>query len=493
MSRALKIAIEANDPLAAQKALKTVKDLSRKLPKADAPLAYACKMGAAARIDRDQRAREEAAKRVLSEAQKAVQARIASQSRRHGDREQLDGLECAQLLLDSGADATRTDRFGNDALMYYEWERWRDRAELNGEFVALLEQAGATGGGATFDLFRAIREDDIGAARAAIESGADVNRDGPMLVSWTPLVTARSTNMVKLLLGAGGDPGKPSINTTPLISAAGSGQLEIVKILVEAGADIHAIEPRPPNSEYLANAYSSADLNRKYEVVEYLKSLGAGKPVLKNWKPLDPGVGDWENFSEIIVKGDVLSVANAVSKIIGGTVQSNVYGKSLLPGKTTYLVLRPKGMAWCNLFQLTPRPNYSASPDTKFLLDLSRTSGYPVILAQYSDAAGAADIERFEPDGSSQKDEGWDRDTLAEVVSELGDKAPEWMKKRLAEMEEAPEEEVDSSNRLSKLAEEEIFVIAWGGLDAGPGRKVEISFTNLPAEAFDGASWVSRS
>src|SRR5262249_51923298 len=84
------------------------------------------------RIDQDQRSRADAAKRVLTEAQKALQAKIASQSRRHGDREQLDGLACAQLLLDSGADASLTDRLGNDALMYYEWERWRDRAELNG-------------------------------------------------------------------------------------------------------------------------------------------------------------------------------------------------------------------------------------------------------------------------------------------------------------------------------------------------------------------------
>src|SRR4051812_40137640 len=46
MANKLKTAIEANDPTAARKALKTVKDLARKLPKADPPLVYACKLGA---------------------------------------------------------------------------------------------------------------------------------------------------------------------------------------------------------------------------------------------------------------------------------------------------------------------------------------------------------------------------------------------------------------------------------------------------------------
>src|SRR4051794_15707634 len=46
MSKALKSAIDANDPDKAKAALKTIKDLGRKLPKADAPLAYACTTGA---------------------------------------------------------------------------------------------------------------------------------------------------------------------------------------------------------------------------------------------------------------------------------------------------------------------------------------------------------------------------------------------------------------------------------------------------------------
>ncbi len=46
MSKALKEAIERNDAEAVRKALKTVKNLERKLPKADPPLEYACALGA---------------------------------------------------------------------------------------------------------------------------------------------------------------------------------------------------------------------------------------------------------------------------------------------------------------------------------------------------------------------------------------------------------------------------------------------------------------
>src|SRR5690242_16706079 len=43
---ALKTAIEANDPEAVTKALKSVRDVNRKLPGAKAPLLYACAVGA---------------------------------------------------------------------------------------------------------------------------------------------------------------------------------------------------------------------------------------------------------------------------------------------------------------------------------------------------------------------------------------------------------------------------------------------------------------
>jgi len=46
MSKALKAAIEANDPEVIRQAVKGVKDINRKLPGANKPLLYACEKGA---------------------------------------------------------------------------------------------------------------------------------------------------------------------------------------------------------------------------------------------------------------------------------------------------------------------------------------------------------------------------------------------------------------------------------------------------------------
>jgi ankyrin repeat protein len=442
-----------------------------------------------ARLDQEKRMAEERAKRVLTEAQKALQAKLAAQTRRHGDRAPADGMAAARLLLELGADASLKDTFGNDAIMHYEWERRRSREPLNEEFLEMLKTAGAQGGGATAELFWAIQADDLGAARRAIDAGADVNHAPPMPVSTTPLIMARSTPMLALLLERGADPNKPSESWTPLIANVGRG-LEAIKMLVEAGADIHAIQPGPPGSEYVANAYSSALMNRHHEVADYLKSLGAGNPVRQDWKPLTAGVHMWENFSEVVANGDVPAVSAAVAKVINGKVHPGVYGKALAPGKNTFVVLRPKAMQWCNLMQISPPPS-GFDWDEKQLAEIAKALGAPVLLIQYSDAAGAGDVKRFQPDGKVVADEGYDRESLEEMVSAMGDEAPDWAKKRLAELEQSDEEDEGSSERIVRLAESEKFAIAWGGLRAEPGRNLEIEFTNLPAEAFDGAAWVS--
>jgi hypothetical protein len=46
MSKQLKLAIEQNDPELARKAVKSVKDLNRKLPGSTTPLLLACTLGA---------------------------------------------------------------------------------------------------------------------------------------------------------------------------------------------------------------------------------------------------------------------------------------------------------------------------------------------------------------------------------------------------------------------------------------------------------------
>ena len=168
--------------------------------------------------------------------------------------------------------------------------------------------------------------------------------------------------------------------------------------MVTAGANIHA----ESKDEYPENAYSAA-LDEHKEVADYLKSLGASKPKPTKTEPPEPGVKSWNDFSELLIKSTVEHAAEALAKMIKGTVQLNVYGQSVKPGKMAYVVVRPKGMDWCNVFQITPlRNRYEDSKKKRaFAGDLAKASGASVLSIEYSDTSDAASVFRVEPDGKS--------------------------------------------------------------------------------------------
>jgi len=222
-----------------------------------------------------------------------------------------------------------------------------------------------------------------------------------------------------------------------------------------------------------------------------LKSLGASKPKSTKSEPLKPGVESWNDFSELLVKATVETAAEALAKIIKGKVQLNVYGQSLLLGKQAYVVVRPKGMNWCNVFQIAP-PRLRFEDEKKaeaFARELAKVSGASVQSIEYSDTSDAATVFRAEPNGKSTRDAGWDRDTLEEMVGAMGDEAPAWAKKQL---KKSDEDDPTSTERLELLAVQEKFVVAAYGLDCEPGRKLDIDFTGYAADVFDGVAFVSN-
>src|ERR1051325_6189278 len=108
-------------------------------------------------------------------------------------------MESLQILLESGADAKLADRWGNDAIDYYLFEFMRRQRSAPQNVVDILRKAGAKGSPATVKLFAAIRQGDRKGVKAAIESGADVNRTMPSNEG-TPLKWAYSEEMVDILL-----------------------------------------------------------------------------------------------------------------------------------------------------------------------------------------------------------------------------------------------------------------------------------------------------
>jgi hypothetical protein len=116
---------------------------------------------------------------------------------------------------------------------------------------------------------------------AALGNGADVNcatGDG-----WTPLLTASKDNLdiVRRLLSAGADPNRASVHGyTPLMRAAGHDAVEIVQLLITAGADLHARDEKGLSARDMAlhqRCYEAAEVVGS-AVRKHLADLG--RPVI---------------------------------------------------------------------------------------------------------------------------------------------------------------------------------------------------------------------
>jgi ankyrin repeat protein len=97
-------------------------------------------------------------------------------------------------------------------------------------------------------LQECIGQDDRAGVLAAIDSGEDVNTED-ILLGWTPLsyaVYRRDVDLCRLLLEHGADARMASAHSgrTPLHGAALSGSVTVGELLVEAGAQIDAVDSR---------------------------------------------------------------------------------------------------------------------------------------------------------------------------------------------------------------------------------------------------------
>lgn len=150
-------------------------------------------------------------------------------------------IETIQLLLKAGANPNRRSEDGKTALY---WAAFSGKKDL----VQLLLNAGAT-----------------------VE--AEQPEDGYTSVS----TVAQNGNreIMELLLSAGG---KSVLNDfdysyrTPLMWAAEKGDIEIVRILIDAGADVNAFNEIHPGTNALLEAVKRGG---SYEMVELLVNAGA--------------------------------------------------------------------------------------------------------------------------------------------------------------------------------------------------------------------------
>jgi ankyrin repeat protein len=164
-------------------------------------------------------------------------------------------LEIVRLLLDHGADLNVREAEGSirlDALMIA-------CQRMHTEIVRLLLDRGANPNAVYFPwssspLLEACLQGDIETSRLLLSRGANVN------FQITLGVNAQ---------GRTGDPGdiRPHVGLTPLMAASHADNLELVKLLVNAGANVNVVDSRGFTAEEHARRLGRA------EIVQYFEGL----------------------------------------------------------------------------------------------------------------------------------------------------------------------------------------------------------------------------
>lgn len=145
-------------------------------------------------------------------------------------------------------------------------------------------------------LFAAAHADDLKLAKQLLDAGAD-----PEAKDWQGQCLLHRTYaqpaMTRLLLEAGAHPDAPSLGSNPLHMATSKGQIEVMRILLAAGADVSQPDVRGLNLIHLCIPPGRADC------ASLLLDAGA-----------DPAqrVGDWQSPLDYLFQGNKEDLARVV-------------------------------------------------------------------------------------------------------------------------------------------------------------------------------------
>ena len=228
--------------------------------------------------------------------------------------------DIVELLLDLGAKIDAQDKLGKTAL---DWAAFNGSVNL----VRLLISRGAKpnvgqGTKRTSPIAECARNGNIEVLGLLLKAGADLDA---MRYGSHGLGTASifgKDKFVKLLLEAGADPNLADEGgTTPLIAGVAGRKLEIVKMLVEAGAKLDAVR----FGGRAETALDFAEWMNKREtkpIADYLRSVGAKSaaelPISVTTPPSDDeGDTFWQlkDDSELIAKLDPWPPQSGSAKI----------------------------------------------------------------------------------------------------------------------------------------------------------------------------------
>jgi ankyrin repeat protein len=185
-----------------------------------------------------------------------------------------DHLPTIEYLIEHGADLDAVTRNGVSALML---------SIRHGQYVVarFLVSKGADVNIADIvrgdtTLIDAAEREDPEIVRQIIQRGADINQTND--AKWTPILQAcksGSLEVVKVLLEYGADPAEPcrcGCGTTPLQGACGQGHVEIVRYLLDLGVSPHTVN-RSGQSPIDTTLMKHQNDQRK-EILKLLKEKG---------------------------------------------------------------------------------------------------------------------------------------------------------------------------------------------------------------------------
>jgi len=149
--------------------------------------------------------------------------------------------QIVQALLEKGADLNVQDSNGKPSLY---WASCHEDGEESTRICKLLIEKGVDVNQRAEDgrtaLLGAVINDNYKTLEVLLEAGSDPNLQGDKGISALYLAASKSAEAVKMLLKHKADPNIEVMNkATPIFEAAWSDGVEIIKDLVEAGADMN--------------------------------------------------------------------------------------------------------------------------------------------------------------------------------------------------------------------------------------------------------------
>jgi ankyrin repeat protein len=184
--------------------------------------------------------------------------------------------ELAELLLDGGAKVNAKDGKGRTPL-----DVLQDKYCYS--FTALMVRRGAVRKKRPADLIEAARYGEVREVQQFISTGVDVNaKDEYHAAALHYAVQLEDLTLCELLIDAGADVDIRSKYGTPLLIAAGRGNIDLMNLLVSRGTDVDA-------SDNGWMALHGAVLKGHLQAAQYLLSEGAEVNARDSlgWTPLD--------------------------------------------------------------------------------------------------------------------------------------------------------------------------------------------------------------